>query len=171
MNQITTNEFLNSVLEAEAWKELSQNETFTMEMLEKYSNKLDWHEVSQNSDVLWTIEGIQKFSHKIDWDAFSRNCPENLICEAALERFADRWDWEQISGRDCFYNNWSLLEKFVDRADWSEIITNWYIDKPVEFFNKFQQYIPMAKFQNSNLWDKLVDVRSKELKNEIRGIK
>ena len=37
MDQITSNEFLNSVLEDATWKELSGIIAFTMEMLDKYS--------------------------------------------------------------------------------------------------------------------------------------
>lgn len=76
MESITNNEFLNSVLESEAWKEVSSRESFSMEM----------------------------------------------------------------------------IEKFADKVNWGEIITNWNIEKPVEFFARFQQYIPMSKLQDSSLW-------------------
>lgn len=109
MEPITKNEFLNSVLEAEAWKEISQSESLSMDMLEKYADKLDWDEVSGNTKVLWTIDGINKFINRIDWDEFSRSCSDHLICESVLMKFSNRWDWEALSNRDCFYNNWSLL--------------------------------------------------------------
>ena len=48
MDTITSNEFLNSVLEVDAWKELSKKAAFTVEMLEKYADKLDWEEISRN---------------------------------------------------------------------------------------------------------------------------
>ncbi|MCH5221384.1 MAG: hypothetical protein J1F05_03520 [Muribaculaceae bacterium] len=51
MEAITSNEFLNSVLEAEAWKELSGKAAFTVEMFEKYADKLDWEEISRNDDI------------------------------------------------------------------------------------------------------------------------
>ncbi len=35
MEPITNNEFLNSVLEAEAWKEISNNESLSMDILDK----------------------------------------------------------------------------------------------------------------------------------------
>lgn len=41
MEPITNNEFLNSVLEAEAWKEISDDESLSMDMLEQYADKLD----------------------------------------------------------------------------------------------------------------------------------
>ena len=42
MEQITKNEFLNSVLEAEAWKEISRNESLSIDILDRYADKLDW---------------------------------------------------------------------------------------------------------------------------------
>lgn len=171
MEAITSNEFLNSVLEAEAWKELSGKAAFTVEMLEKYADKLDWEEISRNDNICWTYEGLRKFAHKLDWESFSSNCPDSLICETALEKFTNHWCWKELSDRSCFYDNWTLLEKFADRADWNAVISNWNIEKPVEFYNKFQKYIPMSKFQNSRLWDALVEIRAKELINEVRGIK
>lgn len=35
MEPLTNNEFLNSVLEAEAWKEISDNESLSMDILDK----------------------------------------------------------------------------------------------------------------------------------------
>ena len=42
MESITNNEFLNSVLESEAWKEVSSRESFSMEMIEKFADKVNW---------------------------------------------------------------------------------------------------------------------------------
>ncbi|MCX4279086.1 MULTISPECIES: hypothetical protein [Muribaculum] len=94
MESITNNEFLNSVLESEAWKEVSSRESFSMEM----------------------------------------------------------------------------IEKFADKVNWGEIITNWNIEKPVEFFARFQQYIPMSKLQDSSLWRAMVETRSKKIMQEAIGI-
>lgn len=170
METITNNEFLNSVLEAEAWKEVSQRESLSMEMLEKYADRLDWEEISGNQNINWTISGIGKFANRLDWEEFSRSCPENLISETTLQKYAGKWDWKQLSNRDVVYNNWSLLEKFADKVNWSEVITNWSIEKPVDFFTRFQQYIPMAKFQDSRLWDAIVENRVKSIMQEIIGI-
>lgn len=41
MEPITNNEFLNSVLETEAWKEISKNESLSMDIFDKYADKLD----------------------------------------------------------------------------------------------------------------------------------
>lgn len=163
MESMTNNDFLNSVLESEAWKEVSSRESFSMEMIEKFADKLDWEEVSGNQSILWTVDGISKYANKIHWEDFSNSCPDNIITETTLNKFSGKWDWKCLSNRDALYNNWSLLEKFADKVNWGEIITNWNIEKPVEFFARFQQYIPMSKLQDSSLWRAMVEARSKRL--------
>lgn len=170
MEPITNNEFLNSVLEAEAWKEISDNESLSMDILDKYADKLDWEEISENRNIIWTLDGINKFANRLDWSNFSQYCADHIINEVTLQKFASRWDWKAISNRDCFYNDWTLLEKFADKADWSEVITNWNIEKPLEFFARFQQYIPKAKLQDSRLWNSMVEARAKRIMQEAVGI-
>ena len=170
MEPITSNDFLNSVLETEAWKEVSQSGSLSMTMIEKFADRLDWEEVSGNSNVIWTVEGINKFANKIHWDECSRSCPENFLSESTLQKFASKWDWKTLSNRDDIYNNWRLLEKFADKVNWGEIITSWNIEKPLEFFSRFQQYIPMSKFQDSRLWNAMVEARAKHLIQEAIGI-
>ena len=170
MEPITSNDFLNSVLETEAWKEVSQSGSLSMTMIEKFADKLDWEEVSGNRNLIWTVEGINKFANRIHWDEFSRSCPENLLSETTLQKFASKWDWKVLSNRDEIYNNWRLLEKFADKVNWGEVITNWHIEKPLEFFSRFQQYIPMSKFQDSSLWNAMVEARAKHLIQEAIGI-
>ena len=170
MEPITNNEFLNSVLEAEAWKEISDNESLSMDILDKYADKLDWGEISENRNIIWTLDGIKKFAHRLNWSNFSQYCADHVINEVTLQKFSNCWDWKAISNRDCFYNDWTLLEKFADKADWSEVITNWNIEKPLEFFARFQQYIPMAKLQDSRLWNSMVEARAKRIMQEAVGI-
>ena len=97
MESITNNEFLNSVLESEAWKEVSSRESFSMEMIEKFADKLDWEEISGNQNILWTVDGISKYANKIHWDDFSNSCPDNIITETTLNKFSGKWDWKCLS--------------------------------------------------------------------------
>ena len=88
--------------------------------------------------------------------------------ETTLQKFASKWDWKALSNRDDIYNNWRLLEKFADKVNWGEVITNWNIEKPVEFFSRFQQYIPMSKLQDSRLWEDIIRARAKCLIQEVK---
>lgn len=169
MEPITSNDFLNSVLEAEAWKEISQRESLSMDLLERYAEKLDWEEVSKNDDVMWTMDGIAKFANRINWDDFSRSCPDSLISETSLLKFSNLWDWKHISNRDVVYNDWMLLEQFADKVNWGEVIRNWNIEKPLDFFVKFRQYIPMSKLQDTHLWNEMVTDRAKKLYQKAIG--
>ena len=80
MGQITNNEFLSSVLNAEVWKKVS-DESLSMEMIEKFQDKLDWETLSQNRNILWTTAGIAKFAGKINWSDFSQYCNANILTE------------------------------------------------------------------------------------------
>lgn len=171
MEPITSNEFLNSVLETEAWKKVSEEEILSMEMLEKYEEKLDWAALSCNRDILWTIDGVSKFAYRIDWDVFSDRCPDTFICETTLRKFDNRWNWKKLSSRDVLFNNHLLLEKFADKIDWAELITNWDIENAIDLFTRFQQYIPMSKLQESRLWNELASERAKAIFKEMTGLK
>ena len=172
MEPITTNEFLNSVFETEVWKKVSEEETLSMEMLEQYEDKLDWTAISGNNNILWTIDGVAKFAYKIDWDVFSERCPDAFICETTLRKFDNRWNWKQLSNRDALFNsNRDLLEKFADKIDWAELITNWRIENAIDLFIRFQQYIPMAKLQESRLWEEMASERAKAIFKEMTGLK
>lgn len=170
MEPITSNDFLNSVLEAEAWKEISQRESLSMDLLEKYADKVDWEEVSSKGNVMWTMDGIAKFANRIHWDDFSRRCPDSLISETSLQKFSNLWDWKQISNRDVVYNDWKLLEQFADKINWGEVITSYHIEKPLDFFVRFKQYIPMSKLQDSHLWNEMVVDRARNIYQKAIGI-
>ena len=103
-------------------------------------------------------------------DEFSHSYPYNLISETTLLKFSGRWDWKNLSKRDVLYNNWDLLDKFADKVNWGEVITNWNLERLVEFFSHFQQHIPMGKLQNSRLWDSMVEALAKKLIQESFGI-
>ena len=64
-----------------------------------------------------------------------------------MEKYADKWDWEQII--DWYHDN-SLYSK-----------------KAIEFYEKFKDYIPVSKLQNTCLWRSIVEQRSKQLAAEI----
>lgn len=170
METITSNDFLNSVLETEAWKELSQRKGLSMALLERYADKVDWEEISSNNEVLWTMDGITKFQDRISWEEFSNFCPDSLISETSLQKFDSKWDCKNLSNRDRIYNDWDLLDKFADKINWGEVITNWDIEKPIEFFIRFQKYIPMSKLQESRLWKSMVEDRAKHLYQDVIGV-
>ena len=170
---------LNEILEKEAWINISSRMPISLDMLEKYADKLDWRAISRNGSIDWTIDALQKFADKLDWDEFSITCPEHLICECFLLQFCDRWNWAKLSRHSILYKNrrllekfWDLLEKFADKVNWSEITGNASMfPNPQVFFERFRQYIPMDALLGSSLWFHMIDARSEALWLELGGEK
>ena len=69
--KVLSNEFMQNIATEEAWKELSSNFSWSEAMLEKYQDKVNWDEISENRNIRWTLPMIQKFQKKINWDRFS----------------------------------------------------------------------------------------------------
>ena len=156
---------LNKLLEEMAWSEISSSYDISLDMLEKYADKLDWNGISQNDSIPWTIDALQKFADRIDWNEFSQKCPSELIDSQFFQRFCDRLNWDVLSDYRIFCDNWDLLEKFADKVNWGELVDRGrsIFQNPMVFFERFRQYIPIDKLQDSNLWDYMVSVRSEAL--------
>ena len=140
--KILSNDFMHQTAVSEAWKELSENFSWSEALLEKYQDQVDWHEISCNSNVVWTVPMVQKFKNRIDWNKFSEYASEAVMTEP----FADKWDWERIIN---IYPH-HLFE-----------------DTGMEFYEKYKNYIPTGKLQNSSLWNCIVEQLKKQLMAEI----
>lgn len=81
---INNNEFLNSILETEAWKGISGKQSLSMGILDGYAYKLDWNEISRNPIITWTLDGMTKFADKLNWNDFSENRSDYIINEVTL---------------------------------------------------------------------------------------
>lgn len=169
--KVLSNEFMQNIATEEAWKDLSSNFSWTEAMLEKYQDKVNWDEVSENRNICWTLPMIQKFQKKINWDRFSEYADENVLIEPIIEAFKERWNWHELSGNNNLPLTYGLLEKYADRWDWERIIDSYgheiYDKEAIEFYEKFKDYIPVFKLQNTYLWRAIVEQRSKQLAAEI----
>lgn len=168
---VLSNEFMQNIATEEAWKELSGNFNWSETTLEKYQDKVDWDEISGNSNIRWTIPMIQKFQKKINWDRFSDNADEDILTEKYLDAFKEKWNWHELSRNSNLVITEELLERFADKWDWTELVDRWsnylYEKKAIEFYEKHKEYIPASKLQNTTLWRYIVDQRAKQLADEI----
>ena len=165
-----SNDFMQRIADEGAWKELSGELSWTETLLEKYQDKIDWQELSGNSNILWTIPMLQKFKHRINWDKFSRCADEKTLTENCIETFKEKWNWSELSNNYSITNQ--LLEKFADKWDWESVIDGYNnnlfsSDSAIEFYERYKEYIPAAKLQNSRLWNEIVEQRKKQILSEI----
>lgn len=169
--KVLSNEFMQNIATDEAWKELSSSFNWSEALLEKYQEKVNWDEISENRNIRWTIPMIQKFQKKLNWERFSEYADENILTESFIEAFKDKWDWNKLSGNDNVQSSQELIEKYADRWNWEEIIDSYYHNaydyKAIEFYEKYKDYIPVSKIQNTCLWRNIVEQRAKQLAAEI----
>ncbi len=167
MVKTLSNDFMQKIATEEAWKELSGDFQWNESLLEKYQDKVDWHEVSENTNILWTIPMVQKFKNRIDWDKFSRHAEQ----EALTEAFKDKWNWSELSENSSLELTHELLDKFADYWVWEEIIdrysNNLFDEMGIDFYERYKDHIPAAKLQNSRLWHGIVMQQVKQLTAEI----
>ena len=171
MMKTLSNDFMQKIATEEAWKELSGNFQWSESLLEKYQDKVEWHKVSENMNILWTIPMIQKFKNRIDWELFSRYANRETLAESFIEVFKDKWNWSELSQNSSLEMTHDLLEKFADYWNWEEIIdrysNNLFDERGIDFYERYKDHIPAAKLQSSRLWNEIVSQQVKQLTAEI----
>lgn len=165
-----SNEFMQHSAENEAWRKISANYSLTESMLEKYADKLDWDEVSQNSAINWTISMLDKFKKKLNWKSLPNYIGEDALTPSVIESFKDLWDWDNLSERAPLSED--LLVTYADRWNWSRIINRYNRgedceDRGISFYEKFKDYIPEAKLQDSYLWNEIVKQTKMQIINDM----
>ena len=166
-----SNEFMQKIVNEEAWKELSGDFNWSETLLEKFQDMVDWNEISENRNIRWTVSMIQKFKNRINWDFFSSTIGEELLPENILETFKDKWNWHILSSNNHVPLSYELLDKYADLWDWGEIIdrycNNFFEGQGIEFYERYKDHIPAAKLLNSNLWAEMVNQQERQLIAEI----
>ena len=130
------------MMDTEAWGNISGNFPFSEAQLEKFADKLDWKEVSGNTNILWTSQ--------------------------MLEKFKDNWNWEELSDNSCLTPE--LIDRFADYINWKALINNWSCCQKFateEFVRKYSDRIPACDFKGSCLWRELVERKEKQIKKQI----
>lgn len=169
--KVLSNEFMQIIMNEEAWKDLSNDFNWSEALLEKYQDKVNWDEISKNRSIRWTIPMIQKFKNRINWELFSEYIGEESPLENILETFKGKWNWHELSSNVEVSLTYELLDKYADLWDWEEIIdrycNNFFEGQAIEFYERYREHIPVAKVQNSRLWHEIVCQQKRQLIAEI----
>ena len=169
--KVLSNEFMQKIMNEEAWKELSNDFNWSDTLLEKYQDKVNWDEISKNRSIRWTIPMIQKFKNRINWELLSEYIGEESLSESIIETFKDKWNWHELSSNVEVSLSFDLLDKYADLWHWEEIIdrycSNVFDGQGIEFYERYKEHIPVAKVQNSHLWQEIVSQQKRQLIAEI----
>lgn len=168
------NDLLKKQLDDAAWKELSGEFPWTMDILKKYCNKLDWKLVSQNSKILWMPAMLAQFKNYIDWGMLSLTDCDVILTPDCLEQFADYWDWSKLSANESLPLDYDTIDRFIDKWNWSELIDQPYLNETgaahlygTEFLERYVDRIPAETLYRSHLWRTIKEQRTKELQRQI----
>lgn len=160
------------MMDTEAWGNVSGDFPFSEAQLEKYADKLDWKEVSGNTNIFWSVQMLEKFKRRIDWTALSRCLQEENVSAELLEKFKDNWNWEELSDNNCLTPE--LIDQFADYINWKALINNWSCCEKLateEFIRKYSDRIPACDFKDSRLWREMVEKKEKEIKKQMPVLK
>lgn len=162
-------DFMSQIMDEAAWKDLSGEFQWNEQLLEKYHDRVDWKEVSDNSDILWTASMLEKFRDELDWDALSRSGHRSILTAELFERFKNYWNWNLLSGNNYVEMTCELIDRFIDRWDWWELIDRGCCDKlfDIAFLKRYKEHIPASALQNSRLWREIVEQRKLQIAREI----
>lgn len=152
------------MMESEAWSNVSGRVAFSEAQLEKFADKLDWEQVSSNSNIFWTESMMEKFKGRISWDRIASNINEECLTVDILEKFKDRWDWDEFSDNGTV--TLEILDAFADKVNWRKLISNYRFIREVDcevIMKRFEDKIPAVEFKNSNLWNELVERKEKDV--------
>lgn len=167
-----SDDFMQRIADEEVWKELSSEVAWTEELLEKYQDKVDWNEVSENHHIMWTVPMLHKFEKKVNWSKLSHELNEDQLTSAIVDAFKDKWDWHELSGNWDLELTYELIDKYIDRWDWKELISrrgcvSIFDENGITFYERYKEYIPASHLQDTNLWTEIVEQRKTQIMNEI----
>ena len=168
-NQVS-DEMIQSIISAKAWSEISGNFGLTEEMLERYADKLNWNEVSKNSEIHWTVKLIEKWADRLNWEELSESGNEYLLTPDVIAYFVNRWNWRALSRNSNLKLDFTFIDRFIDKWDWAELIDCWRREEfySKEFFDKYRSHIPLNAFiEGSRLANELVEKEAEIIKKEL----
>jgi hypothetical protein len=113
-----------------------------IKLLEKYQNKLNWHNISRNRSI--TPEIIEKYMEKIDWEALSSN---RSLTDELIEKYQNKLNWTRLSS--ALYLNLEIIKKYIDKWDWEKISENESLDMEILEYVRPAECINMKKLSSN----------------------
>ncbi|WP_396153357.1 hypothetical protein [Flavobacterium sp.] len=151
-------EFIELIKNSVNWKYLSSSKKINIDIVEQFSDNVDWLLLSKNPHFEWNNSLIRKFQDKIDWYNFSfyfRLKPpySDEVCYL-LEEFIEKFDWDRLCCNQNInfysifhYHNSEILKRYKQKFDWNILSKN----------NSFQWNKYLLEENKENIdWDSIV---------------
>ncbi len=140
-------ELINKYKQLIHWGNLSSQGQFSCDdiykLIDKFSDKINWEELSSNHSKFWTEDFIEKFKEKLNWENLSIN--SDLPWSVQLfEKYLSRWDMKLLSLIENLPWSVEFFNRYLDKWDFQLLSYNvalpWTKDFLAENSNKFFWY-------------------------------
>ena len=143
MKKENIKETLQTLRNKEAWKIVSNDMKLTPELITVNEDKIDWDELSLNSEIRWTMELVSEYQTRINWEFLSNSLfdsEEKLACTEHLKIVRCmflRLDWNALS--DSYLpTRKEYLKEFAEHWNWETIAENEWISWSEDLFTDFE---------------------------------
>jgi len=143
MKKENIKETLQTLRNKEAWKIVSNDMKLTPELITVNEDKIDWDELSLNSEIRWTMELVSEYQTRINWEFLSNSLfdsEEKLACTEHLKIVRCmflRLDWNALS--DSYLpTRKEYLKEFAGNWNWETIAENEWISWSEDLFTDFE---------------------------------
>ncbi|MDR6967917.1 hypothetical protein J2X31_001931 [Flavobacterium arsenatis] len=145
------------------WTSLSLKSFWTISLIEKYKENIDWEYFSGNGKISWNEEVIDKYIEKWDWTFLSQNI--NLFWTSKIiNKYVEYWNWESLSRSFNFDCKLELIERYLDKWDWNLISKNSRFPWNLELIEKFSKYIYWENriylYENIEIEESLIEIEN-----------
>lgn len=112
-------------------RNLTGDEDLVMQIISTFEDKINFYELSKNTNFKWVENIIIKYADRIDWRALSLNTNVQITSKL-LDLFKNKWIWgndygsrkykyynsKSLSSNPCFPLDVFILEKYSEFIDW-----------------------------------------------------
>lgn len=149
------------------WDEISENNEidWDINLIETFIGNWNWENLCSNKKINWTTEKIEKFKSYISWEGISKN--HFLNWNEILDRYQDNLDWDELSSNTSFPWTKENIIKFQSNIEWSSLCSNPNVEFDIEILNKFENKIDWNLIAtNTGKWwtKKIIDKFKKSIR-------
>ncbi len=171
-----------------SWSIICQGVNITPQIVKDYPEHIHWEALSSNNLFNWSEGFVEKHRKQIDWDAFSSILSKNTFRKRSeismpgdepkninsfgndfVARYADLWNWDNLSENSLFIFQKDFLQAFRDQWNWKLLINNesvvWSFDL-LEEFNPELSTLSEAELKESCFWQRMHKVAGDRFRNK-----
>lgn len=102
------------------WDHLSENISYEADLsafMIKFSDRINWTNLSSNETTKWDMKMILNFEELLDFKELSRN-PSIPFNDYLIAQYRNKWSWDLLSNNPSFPIKLETMREFEENIDW-----------------------------------------------------